>query len=145
MKLFSAALMMSMAAAVGLAAAQSSQTETKQKVSIEDGKDVTVTGCVERASGPRGGFILTHVADKTGERHDYAIVTDKDDFGKFVGQRVTIDGKAADLGDGKVKVERETKTENPDRETKSKSQTEGDLAMPYLGVKSVKMIAATCP
>jgi len=144
MKLFSLAFVMSLAAAAGLAAAQEHQTETKQKVTIEDGKDVTVTGCVERATNTRGGYMLTHVADKKNEYHDYAIVTDKDDIGKYLGQRVEVDGRVTDQGDGKVKIERETKSENPDRNVKSKSEVEGDLATPFLGVRSIKTIAAVC-
>ena len=86
---------MAMMCAVGLAA-QSGTTETKTKVEVKDGKDVTVTGCVDR--NPDGGYMLT----STGGSMKYALVTD-DDLSKHVGHRVEVKGKAADHGDGKVK------------------------------------------
>jgi len=49
----------------------------------------------------------------------------------------------------KVKIEAKSKTKNDhgdDKETKSESEIHGDVqGTPYLGVKSVKMIAASCP
>lgn len=138
-------------AAFGLASlgAAAGQTSTKSKVTVKDGKDVEVTGCI--ASATRGGgnkYMLTNVADKKGAMHSYLLVND-DDLAKHVGHRVQIDGTAADRGDGKVEIETETKTKvehGDDKETKSKSTMEGDLAgMPYLKVKSLKMIAAVCP
>ena len=51
-------------------------------------------------------------------------------------------------GDGKLKVETKTKTkvDGDDKETKSKSEVKGDMAgARFLGVKSMKMIAASCP
>ena len=123
--------------------AQSSETTTKTKVQVKDGKDVQVTGCVEAIPG---GFILTHVADSTGALHRYQLVADDQDFAKHLGHRMTIDGKAADRGHGKVEIETKTKTQGQDKDTKSKTEASGDLSdMPYLGVNSMKMIAASCP
>ena len=132
---------------VGLGA-QTAQTESKSKITVKDGHDVTVTGCVEQnASGT--GFMLTHVADKSGTMHDYMLVSDESDFAKHVGHRMQIDGKVTDRGDGKIKVETKTKTKvehGDDQETHHKSEIRGDLpGVPFLGVKSVKMIAASCP
>jgi len=115
---------------------------------VKEGQDVTVTGCIEpNASGT--GYMLTHVADKKGEMHDYMLASGEDDFSKHVGHRVTIEGKVADKGDGKVKVETKTKTKvenGDDKETHSKSEMRGDMdGMRFLGAKSVKMIAAACP
>ena len=60
-----------------------------------------------------------------------------------------IGGKVTDRGDGKIKVETKTKTKvehGDDKETHSKSEMKGDMAgAPFLGVKSMKMIAAACP
>lgn len=128
--------------------AQTSQTETKSKVTVKDGKSVLVTGCVEpNASGT--GFMLTHVADKTGALHSYMLVSGDADLSKHAGHRVQIDGKAADRGDAKIETETKTKTKvehGDDKETHSKSEMHGDLTnVPFLGVKSVKMIAAACP
>jgi hypothetical protein len=67
-----------------------------------------------------------------------------DDIDKHVGHRVEITGKAADQGKGKIKVE--TKTEGTTGKTESKSEVKGDLkGLPFLGVKSLKMIATVCP
>jgi len=130
---------MAMMCAVGLAA-QSGTTETKTKVEVKDGKDVKVTGCLERdAAG--GGYVLT---SSTGS-FKYALVTD-DDLSKDVGHRVEVKGKAADRGDGKVKVESSVGTSGKDK-TESKTEMKGsDMAgMQYLGVKSVKSISGSCP
>ena len=53
-------------------------------------------------------------------------------------------GKAADRGDGKVKIETTTGTSGGEK-TKVKTELKGDTAaMNYLGVKSVKMISGDC-
>jgi hypothetical protein len=128
--------------------AQTSQTETKSKIKVKDGKEVLVTGCVE-ANASGNNFMLTNAADKTGALHSYILVSDDDDLAKHVGHRVQISGKATDRGDAKIETETSTKTKmehGDDKETHSKSEAKGDLpGMPFLGVKSVKMIAASCP
>jgi hypothetical protein len=131
-----------------LASGQQQQTETKSKVTVKDGKSVEVTGCVAPAASDHK-FILTHVADKKGALHSYMLVGEADDLAKHVGHRVQISGKATDRGDAKVEVETKTKTTDShgdDKESHSKSTVEGDIAgLPFLGVESVKMIAAVCP
>jgi hypothetical protein len=87
--------------------AQSSETTTKTKIDVKDGKDMKVTGCVE--AGADGGFVLTNVADKSGALHRYMLVSDSDDFSKVVGHRVQIEGKAGDRNHGKVEIKTETK------------------------------------
>ena len=144
MKLIGMACCLAIACSVSLGA----QTESKSKVTVQDGKGVTVTGCVEpNASGT--GFMLTHVADKSGAMHNYMLVSDDGDLKKHVGHRLQIEGKITDRGDGKIKVETKTKTKvehGDDKETHSKSEIKGDMAgVPFLGVKSMKMIAAACP
>jgi len=124
--------------------AQTSETTTKTKIQVKDGKDVKVTGCVE--AGSSGGYVLTYVADKTGALHRYILVSDDDDFSKHVGHRVQIEGTAADRDHGKVEIKSETKMDGVGKGTHSKTETSGDLSsMPYLGVKHMKMIAASCP
>ena len=125
------------AGAVALGA-QSSETKTTTKVSVENGKDVKVTGCV--AAGAGGGYVLTEVATKNRELHRYMLVSDNDDFSKVVGHRVQIEGKVADRGDGKVEVKTETKVDGPAKDTHAKLEGPG----PYLGVKHMKMIAGSC-
>jgi hypothetical protein len=145
MKLIGIASALALAASVAVASAQ---TESKSKVTVKEGQDVTVTGCIEpNASGT--GYMLTHVADKKGMMRDYMLAAGEDDFSKHVGHRVTIEGKVADKGDGKVKVETKTKTKienGDDKETRTKSEMRGDMdGVRFLGVKSMKMIAAACP
>ena len=144
MKLIGMASALALAGSVALGA----QTESKSKVMVKDGQDVTVTGCIARnASGT--GYMLTNVADKKGMMNDYMLAESEEDFSKHVGHRVTIEGKVADKGDGKVKVETKTKTkveDGDDKETKTKSEMRGDMdGVRFLGAKSMKMIAATCP
>jgi hypothetical protein len=138
------------AAAVCLASlgAAAGQTETKSKITVKDGKDVEVTGCVAPAASGMG-FMLTNVADKSGAMHSYMLVSEDDDFSEHVGHRVQLTGKVTDRGDAKIEVETKTKTKvehGDDKETESKSTMRGDMAgMAYLGVKSLKMVAAVCP
>jgi len=142
-----------LAAAVTLAA----QTDVKSKITVKDGKDVDVTGCVASApSGAGDGYVLTNVADKKGTRPDYRLVADDDDsakgltkdLAKHVGHRMQISGKATDR-DGKVEIETKTTTKiehGDDQETRTKSTQKGDIpGTDYLSVKSMKMIASTCP
>lgn len=141
MKLVGAAFCVAALCATG-ADAQSSNTRTKTKVDVKDGKEITTTGCVEPTPG--GGYMLTSPGDG---RMNYMLVGD-DDMSKHVGHRVQIRGLAADRGDAKVKIETKTKVDvehGKDTETKTKTEVKGDMpGMPFLGVKSVKMIASSC-
>jgi hypothetical protein len=147
MKLIASAFALAAACSVGLAA-QSTEQSTKSKITVKEGKDVTVTGCVQRTASDTG-FMLTDAADKEGRVHSYMLVSDDIDLAKHVGHRVEIKGKAADRGEGKIKAESETKTtveHGDDKETHGKTELKGDLSrLPFLGVKEVKMIAAACP
>ena len=79
---------------------QETQTTTKTKIEIKGGKDVTVSGCLERRPG--GDYVLTSVRDKGRlEYSRYALVTSQD-LSEHVGERVEIKGKAVTNGDGKV-------------------------------------------
>jgi hypothetical protein len=127
------------AASVVSVGAQSSETTTKTKVEVKNGKDVKVTGCVEAGAG--SGYVLTNVADKSGALHSYTLVSDSDDFSKILGHRVQIEGTVGDREHGKVEIKTETKVDGPAKDTHSKVEGSG----PYLGVKHLKMIAASCP
>lgn len=143
MKLTTVTLCFAVIGAVTLGA-QKSETTTKTKVEVKDGKDVTLTGCVQ--ANPGGGYLLTNVADKDGSMHRYMLVSDDQDFSKHVGHRMTIQGKAADRGHGKVEIERKTKTEGEDRDKTTKAESRGDLSgTGFLGVKSMAMVATSCP
>jgi len=128
--------------------AQTNETKTKSKVTVKDGKDVTVTGCVEQSPVVATDYMLTHVADKKGALDEYLLVGSDGDLGKHLGHRVEINGKATDRGKGKVTVETESKSKvenGQDTVLRSKTDTEGDLSgMPVLGIRSLKMIAAVC-
>ena len=119
------------------ASAQSTTVRTTRKVEVVDGKNVTVTGCL--AVNPGGGFKLT----ETNGEMKYALVTDND-LSNRVGDRVEVKGRAADQGDGKVKIE--SKTVGTSGEiSKSTTEAKGDLGgMPFLGVSSIKKIANGC-
>jgi hypothetical protein len=114
-------------------------------VVVEDGKEMTITGCVARNAD--GGFMLTHAAGKEGIVGSYILALldggdsdELEDLKDHVGHRVEIKGKAADRGNGKIKVQ----TENG--KTEAKSEVKGDLAgLPFLGVKSARMLASVCP
>lgn len=129
--------------------AQTTQTKTESKISLEGGKSVKVTGCVApMLTGP--GLMLTNVADKQGALHSYMLISDDPDLAKHVGHRVELSGNVTDRGDAKVTIETKTKTKvehGDDKESSHKTEVQGnDVAgLRYLGVKSFKMIAAVCP
>jgi hypothetical protein len=126
---------LALATSVGLAAQQST-TKTQTKVDVKDGKNVTVTGCVERAAS--GGTPSPF----------YTLVGEESAISNHVGHLVEIRGKATDVGDdGKVDMTTKTKVEREhgdDTHAKSKTQIEGATDVPFLGVKSVKMLRDTC-
>src|SRR5438045_638362 len=103
MKLISAAFCLAAICAVGVGAQSSDTTKTKNRVKVDGGKDVTVSGCLERNLD--GGYKLT---DANG-RMVYALVGG-DNLDKHLGHRIEVKGKATNGHDGKVKIESETKT-----------------------------------
>lgn len=133
----------SLVLAGGLVSAQDDRPKTR--VIVEDGKEMTLTGCVQR--NPDGALTLTNAAGKDGDVRSYILAMlerdeedELDDLKDHVGHRVEIKGKAADRGAGRIRV----KTESGKTETKS--EVKGDLAgLPFLGVKSARMIASVCP
>jgi hypothetical protein len=138
-------LCIAIATALLVGSAVAAQDTPKTRVIVEDGKEMTLTGCVQR--NPDKSLTLTNAAGKDGDASSYiltALETDSDerldDLKDHVGHRVEIKGKAADRGDGKIRV----KTDNG--KTESKSEVKGDLAgLPFLGVKSFRMLASVCP
>jgi len=145
MKLIGAALGFAAMCAIGAGAqTTTSKVEQKNKVKVKDGKEVTVTGCVEK--NPGGGYMLT---DSSSGGMKYALVTN-DDLSKHVGHKVEVKGDATDKGDAKVKIESKVKGTSGDNNTKdkakmeAKTKAEGDLGLHYLGMKSLKMISTSC-
>jgi len=100
MKLIGAAFGIALMCSIG-AGAQTATTKVdgKSKVTVKDGKEITISGCVER--NPSGGYMLT---DSGTGGMKYALVTD-DDLSKHVGHKVEVKGNATDLGNAKVKTE----------------------------------------
>jgi hypothetical protein len=133
------------AAAIALTAAvsisaQSGTVERKEKTTIEvkNGKDVTVNGCLQRSSGSTDYVLTTERGDIK-----YAVVTDHD-LDKYVDRRVEVKGKAADRGDGKVKIERKVEGTSGDKAA-VKVERDGDATLlPYLGLKSIRSLASSC-
>src|SRR5215470_3110596 len=142
MKLIGAAFGIAAMCAVGLGAQQATSTvDAKTKVKVKDGKEIHVTGCVERnPAGP--GYLLT---DRATGGLKYMLVTN-DDLSKHVGHMVEVKGDASDKGDGKVQTETRAKGTSGGEKTTVETRTEakGDLAMRYLGMKSLKMISSSC-
>ncbi len=144
------AALVSFVAAATPAIGQNVVKESKTKISVDDGKEITATGCVARSGETE--FSLTNAAGKDGALGSYILVAeggDRDDLQKNLGHRVEIKGKAVDHGHGEmtVKTETEVRTDGGDKKkrestTKVKGALEG---LPYLGVKSVRMIATVCP
>lgn len=136
-----------------LAAGSAVAQDAKTRITVEDGKEITVTGCLQRSNEGRS-YTLTNAAGKDGAVRAYLLAPaddedDLDDLEKHLGHRVEIKGKAADRGDGRITVETKNETPKPDggkARTESRSQIKGDLAgLPYLGVKSFRMLATVCP
>jgi hypothetical protein len=128
--------------------------QTKTRVIVEEGKDVALTGCVHRS--PDGDLTLTHAAGKDGDSASYILALldneeddELDDLKDHVGHRVEIRGKAVDRGHGRIRVKTESETrkaEGGKARTETKSEVKGDLSgLPFLGVKSSRMIASVCP
>ena len=114
--------------------AQDVSQKTQSKVSVEDGRSITVTGCVAR--NPDGGYLLTNVADKSGALGSYMLtLEDDDDVKDHVGHRVEIEGKAADKGTGRIKVETKNESTAADGDkskTTSTAEVKGNLkGLPY--------------
>jgi hypothetical protein len=129
------------------AAVMAQESKTKTKISVEDGREVTLTGCLERSA--EHGFMLSRAAGKDGAVGSYLLVGDEaDDLDDRVGHRVEIRGKAADQGGGKLRIESKSEVESSsgDRRTReSKTEVEGDLeGLPYMGVESIRTIATVC-
>ena len=151
-----AKLMFAVAAALSLtgvlASAQEVERKSKTKITVEEGREITVTGCVARRGDD--GYVLTHAANQEGDLGSYTLVADEDDedefedLAKHVGHRVEIKGRAADKGSGRVKIESKSEVEagGDTRKRESKTEVEGDLqGFPFLGVQEIRMLATVCP
>jgi hypothetical protein len=140
MKLIRAAVGIAALCAVGVSAQVSEVRSKTTKIEVSDGKEITTSGCVQRAGDD---FYLMPVG---GGATQYRLVGR--DFQKYVGHRVEVNGKATDLGDAKVKTETTAKVEvehGKDREVHTKVESKGDIAgLPLLGVKSLKTLASSC-
>jgi hypothetical protein len=141
-----------LAVALSAAAAAAQDDKSSSRIVVEDGEEMTVTGCVQRS--PEGSYSLTNAAGKKGSVGTYMLAVtddeeDLDDLGKHLGHRVEIVGKAADKGKGRIKVLTKSESKKPEggrAKSETKSEVKGDLAgLPFLGIKSFRMLASICP
>ena len=128
------------------AQSQGTKVTTETKTEIKNGKDLTVTGCLER--GPGTDYVLTGIRQTDGKGPTrYALITE-DNLSTHVGHRVEIHGKTVTDGHGTVSVETKTKTEvgdTPDQKTKTKTEaTSSELATPFLSVGTIDTRSSTC-
>jgi hypothetical protein len=141
------AIALALTFAAGTASAQSAKVKSESEVEVKDGKEVKLTGCLARsASGT--AFLLNNVEGNGAASRSYILVGAAD-FDRHVGHLVEVKGKASNIGDdARVEIKTKTRVERDDaddKETESKTTIEGDLVgVPYLGVKSVKMLRSTC-
>jgi hypothetical protein len=133
--------------AAGAASTQSTKVKSETRIEVKDGKEVKLTGCLARsASGT--AYLLNDVEGRDVASRSYVLVGDVD-LDSHIGHLVEVKGRASDAGDdAKIEVKTKTRIERDDaddKETESKTTLEGDLAgLPYLGVKSVKMVRSSC-
>jgi hypothetical protein len=127
--------------------AQAQETKSKTKITVEDGRELTLTGCVQRSG--QDAFVLARAAGKDGVSTSYVLVgEDKDDLEDYVGHRVEVQGKAADQGSGKVRIENQSEVASRSgdkRKRESRTEVEGDLeGLPFLGIESIRTLATVC-
>jgi Protein of unknown function (DUF5818) len=134
MNITSATVCLTMLCAAGLAAQSTEKTREKTKVRVDDGKEITTTGCLERNAD--GGFMLT--SRQGGMQY---VLVGGHDLDKHLGHQIEVKGKTTDGDHGKVKVESKTKASDADT-TREKAELKGDVHA--LSVKSLKMIASSC-
>jgi len=134
--------------ATGIAAqSQTTKTTTETKTEIKDGKEITVTGCLER--GADKDYVLSSIRQtrRPGGPSQYALVTN-DDLSKDLGRLVEIRGKTVTRDHGTVSIESKTKVEaedRPDQEVTTKTQgTSGAFDVPFLSVSSIKTRSSSC-
>ena len=136
---------LALATSVGLAAQQST-TKTQTKVDVKDGKNVTVTGCVDRAASGQG-FVLTRVESGGTPSPFYALVGEDGRARESRGssrrdprqghrRRRRRQGGRDHEDEGRARARRRHAHEGED-------EIEGTTDVPFLGVKSVKMLRDT--
>lgn len=134
MKLINATLCLTVLCVAGAGAQSSDTTTEKTKVRVDDGKEMTTTGCLERSAD--GRFTLN--SREGGVQY---VLVGGHDLDKHLGHQIEVRDKTTDGGHGKVKVETKTKVSNSDT-TREKAEVKGDVHA--LSVKSIKMISSTC-
>ena len=130
------------AATLGAQATETTTTTTT-KIDLTGGKHVKVIGCVE--PGPAGGYILSGVVDKDGRRQRYTLVSDDTFFATHVGNRVEVEGRAADRTHGFAFVQTDT-TSSDGASSHAQTDARSDASpMRYLGADHMKMLSTSCP
>ena len=146
--------------AAALFAAQEKKTTTDTKVTSDNGKVITMTGCIEVGGGT--SFLLTNITSEH-EQHraatphaggPYSLVARKGlELGPYIQQKVELTGvevPAATRGDrdAKIKIEQKT-TQDATRGTDAKPTAETTVkvkrgADAQFLVASVKVLAPSC-
>ena len=143
-----------------IVAAQEPKITTDTKVKSDNGKVVTMTGCVEIGGGT--SFVLTNITSER-EQHDatssphggpYSLTTREGlDLGPFIQQKVELTGVVVPAAtrrdtDDKIKIKETTKVDVKDGPDKKSSATTtvkvARKAESQFLVASVKTLAPSC-
>lgn len=145
MKLIGATFAIATCCAVAAAAQEIKKTtQEMSRIEVKSGKQVAVTGCLNRAT--EGHYVLMNDSGDL----KYVLVTD-DNLSPFMKHLVEVKGLATDQGDAKMTIKKTVgttgevagrKLDGPKRTTKT--EVAGNIEMPYLGVKSIRQLADSC-
>ena len=160
MRIKPAGCLLGLLLSVTIAGAQDARSTTNTKVTSDNGKVVTLVGCVEIGGGT--GFMLTNITSEREQRDkstsspgsSYALMERKGlDLGPFIQQRVELTGVVVPAAtsrdkDDKIKIKDTTKVDvkNGSDKTSSAATTvkvARGAASQFL-VASVKSLAPTC-
>lgn len=131
--------------ALAAAAQEIKTTKTEEsKIEVKGGKRVGVTGCLARST--EGHYVLMNDSGDV----KYVLVTD-DNLSGSVGHLAEVKGLATDKGDARMTIVKTVGTSGEVAGRKidgqkrvTKTEVVGDIQMPYLGVKSIKVLADSC-
>jgi len=145
MKLIGTTVAIVTCGALAAAAQEITKTKTEEStIEVKGGKRVVVSGCLARST--EGHYVLMN--DSGGVK--YVLVTD-DNLSGSVGHLAEVKGLATDKGDARMRVVKTVGTSGQVAGRKldgqkrvTKTEVIGDIDMPYLGVKSIRVLADSC-
>jgi hypothetical protein len=128
--------------------AQTKETKatTDTRVEVKHGKDVIVTGCVQRLVS--GDYALTGIRENGRDAATEFVLVGHDDLFKHVGQRVEIRGQVVTSGEGIGSTESQENSPT-DSDTALQTRTTGEgttgaVDRAVLGVSAIKSRSSTC-